>query len=204
MARRKSLKMLRLLFLWLMSKSYNVLADKLPDFITLYGEKYPVFTSFKNWIKISILAETKGLSDCGAVAEMLKLCYRKKLPPNIGSAIMGMLAFLNGDTEFFVSPKGQTKRLYSFSQDSDAIYSSFYAKYRIDLAKSNMHWYKFCALFSGLADENPFATLVRIRTTDETEFKNAKSRRKVMELKAKYGLNSNVEINVAENISSLF
>ncbi len=181
-----------------------MLVDKLPDYITLYGEKYPVFTSFKNWIKISILAENGGFGDSCALAEMLKLCYRKKLPPNIGSAIVGMLAFLNGDTDFLVSPEKKSKRLYSFSQDAHAIYGSFYAKYRIDLARSNMHWYKFCALFSGLCDENTFATLIKIRATDESEIKNAKSRRKIMELKAKYGLNTNVEIDVAESISSLF
>lgn len=186
-----------------MSKSYNVLVDKLPDYITLYGEKYPVFTSFKNWIKISVLAEDGGINDPCALAKMLKLCYKKTLPPNIGSAIMGMLAFLNGDTDFLVSPKSN-KRLYSFSCDADAIYSSFYAKYKIDLSKSNMHWYKFCALFSGLADENPFAALVKIRSTDETEIKDAKAKRKIMKLKARYGLNKNEEINVAESISSLF
>ncbi len=180
-----------------------MLLDKLPDYITLYGEKYPVFTSHKNWLKISVLAETKGLGDSSAVVEMLKLCYRKKLPPNIGSAIMGMLAFLNGDTDFLVSPDNK-KRLYSFSEDSDAIYSSFYAKYGIDLAKTNMHWYKFCALFSGLADKNTFASLVKIRSIDESEIKDAKSRRKMRELKSKYELNKNIEINVAENLSSLF
>ena len=187
-----------------MSKEYNILVDKLPDYITLYGEKYPVFTSFKNWVKISILAESEGLENPKALAQMLRLCYRKKLPPNIGSAIMGMLAFLNGDTEFLVSPESQSKKIYSFSQDSGAIYGSFYAKYGIDLSKSNMHWYKFCALFSGLADENQFNTLMRIRTIDEAEIKNAKLRRKMMDLKAKYGLRSDAEIDVAQNISSLF
>ena len=117
-----------------MSRGYNVLVDDLPDYVTLFETKYPVFTSFKNWIKIALLAEKGGLDDKKAVATMLKLCYRDKLPPNIVSAVLGMMAFLNGDTEFSVSSdKKKTKKLYSFSDDANAIYGAFYSKYGIDL-----------------------------------------------------------------------
>lgn len=188
-----------------MSRVYNILVDDLPDYVTLYDEKYPVFTSFKNWIKISLLAEKGGLSDAKTCAEMLKLCYREKLPPNIVSAVLGMITFLNGDTDFSVSSdKGAPKRIYSFFDDASAIYGTFYSKYGIDLTDCDMHWYKFCALFQGLTEENPFKTLLKIRTTDEKEIKNAKSRRRIKELKAKYNLENYAEIDVAENISSLF
>lgn len=188
-----------------MSKNYNVLIDKLPCYITIFGKQYQVHTSFKNWVKISLLIEDGGLGNASMTAEMLKLCYREKLPDNIGSAILGMLSFLNGDTDFFVSPdKKSTQKLYSFCDDSDAIFTSFYQKYNIDLHKSNMHWYKFLALFEGLTDENPFATRLKIRTIDETKVKDADKRRKIKELKIRYAIKRNVEIDVAENISSLF
>lgn len=188
-----------------MSKDYNVLIDKLPCYITLFGKKYHVHTSFKNWIKISILIENGGLKDAATTAEILKLCYRENLPENIGSAIVGMLAFLNGDTDFFVSSdKKAAQKLYSFCADSDAIFASFYQKYKIDLHKSNMHWYKFLVLFEGLADDNPFATRVKIRATDETKIKDADKRRKLKELKIRYALKRNVEVDVANSISSLF
>ncbi len=188
-----------------MSRIYNVLLNELPEYIVLYGERYPVFTSFANWLKISMLLEEKGLDDAKTLSEILKLCYKEKLPKNIGSAIAGVLAFLNGDTDISVSSdKKKTGKVYSFFEDSNAIYASFFTKYGIDLCVTDMHWYKFCALFQGLADENPFATLIKIRTIDEKEIKNAKSRRKIMELKERYALKNNVEIDVAENISSLF
>lgn len=188
-----------------MSRGYNVLVDDLPDYVTLFETKYPVFTSFKNWVKISLLAEKGGLNDKKAVATMLKLCYRDKLPPNIVSAVLGMMAFLNGDTDFFVSSdKKKTKKLYSFSDDANAIYGAFYSKYGIDLVSSDMHWYKFCALFEGLTEENPFRTLLKIRTIDEREIKNPKTRRHMMGLKAKYSIKQDAEVDVAENISSLF
>ena len=188
-----------------MSKGYNVLVDELPLCITLFGKDYPVYTSFKNWIEISILLEDGGMDDASNIAKILKLCYKEKLPENIGSAILGMLCFLSGDTEIFVSShKNSGQKLYSFRNDADAIFASFYQKYGIDLEKSDMHWYKFLALFKGLSDENPFKTMLRIRTADETKIKDAATRQKLRELKARYEIKSNVEIDVADNISSLF
>jgi len=195
---------LRLLLLLMMSKQYNILCSELPDYVTLYGIKYPVHTSFKNWIEISILAQERGMCDAKAVAQMLRLCYREKLPTNMMSAVLGMLAFLNGDADISVSSDKKPKKLYSFSEDAHAIYSAFYSKYGIDLEKSHMHWYKFCALFEGLSDDNPFKTLIKIRTMDETAVKDEKTRRKIINLKAKYSLELPAEVDVAENISSLF
>ena len=182
-----------------------MLWECLPDYVIVSEQKYPVYTSYKNWIQISVLAEEKGLRDARALAKMLKLCYCEKLPPDIVSAICAMFAFLNGDTEFSVSSdKKSSQRVFSFSQDASVIYSGFYSKYGIDLEKSDMHWYKFCALFENLADDNPFKTLIRLRTMDESGIKNSKAVRHIRELKAKYGLKNEKEIDVAEGLSCLF
>jgi hypothetical protein len=182
----------------------NILYEELPDYVTLFEEKYPVHTSFKNWIEIMILAENGGLDDAKSVAKMLKLCYKEKLPPNIVSAVLGMMVFLKGDTDFSVPSEKSTDKVFSFDADYGAIYSTFYAKYGIDLINCDMHWYKFRALFEGLASENPFSTLIKIRTTDETEIKDKKAQRHIKKLKAKYSIKPKTEIDVAENISSLF
>ena len=188
-----------------MSRDYNVLIDELPSHVTLFEKNHQVYTSFKNWIKIALLIEDGGLRDAAMTAEMLKLCYRESLPENIGSAILGMLYFLNGDTNFFVSSdKKNAERLYSFRDDSDVIFASFYQKYKIDLQESDMHWYKFLALFESLTEDNPFATRLKIRTFDETKITDADKRRKLKELKIRYGIKSNVEVDVAGSISSLF
>lgn len=185
-------------------KMCNILYEELPDYVTLYEVKYPVHTSFKNWIEITVLAENGGLDDAKSVAKMLKLCYKEKLPPNIVSAVLGMLVFLKGDTDFSVSSDKSVDKVVSFDADHSAIYSTFYSKYGIDLTNCDMHWYKFRALFEGLSSENPFSTLVRIRTTDEAEIKDKKAKRRIKELKAKYSIKPKTEIDVAENISSLF
>lgn len=187
-----------------MSKEFNILTDALPDSVILYGKKYPVHTSFKNWVKISCILERENLKEPKIMAEVLKLCYKETLPPNSTSALLGAISFLNRGTDFSVSPQVKKERITSFCADCDLIYSAFYSKYGIDLEKEDLHWYKFCSLFETLADENPFKTVIKIRTTDENEIKNAKARSRISALKAKYRITSSKEVDVGENISDLF
>lgn len=187
-----------------MSKDFNILTDILPDSVTLYGAEYPVHTSFKNWVRISCILERENIKEPKVLAKILKLCYKETLPPNSISALLGAISFLNRGTDFSVSQQKKREKVTSFCVDSDLIYSAFYSKYGIDLQNEDMHWYKFCSLFETLADENPFKTVIKIRTTDEKEIKNPTSRKKVASLKAKYRINSSKEVDVGENISDLF
>lgn len=187
-----------------MSREFNILADDLPECVTLYGVEYPVHTSYKNWVKISCILEEGDIKDVHTLAEVLKLCYKDTLPPNRVSALLGVMSFLSRGTDFSVSREAKSQKLSSLSFDSDVIYSSFYSKYGIDLQKSDMHWYKFCVLLQTLADENPYKTVLKIRTTDEREIKNPKARKKIAALKARYRINSHAEVDVAANIADLF
>ncbi len=183
---------------------YNILTDALPDFVTLYGKKYPIHTDFKNWLRIACILEEEDLNQPKVLAEVLKLCYKDTLPPNHISAMLGVMSFLNRDTDFSVSQDGKKERICSFSKDASIIYSAFYSKYGIDLTNESMHWYKFCALFEALADDNPFKTVLKIRSTDEREIKDAKSRKKLAKLKSKYQIKDKVEIDVGSSIEDLF
>ena len=118
--------------------------------------------------------------------------------------MLGAMSFLNRDTDLSVSSSEKTEKICSFSQDASLIFSAFFSKYGIDLEKTDMHWYKFCALFESLADENPFKTVLKIRTADETQIKNPKARSKIAALKTKYRIKSSAEVNVADNIEDLF
>lgn len=62
-------------------------------------------------------------------------------------------------------------KYYSFRQDAEAIYSSFYQQYGIDLLyqKQKMHWDQFKALFAGLGPDTYFMRIVQIRQEDATK-----------------------------------
>ncbi len=184
-------------------KTFNILTDALPEHIILYETPYPVHTSFRNWLKISeLLQDMTGRN----IGKALSLCYKETLPPNLPSAILGMMLFYNRGA-FDYAPQGKKEeQIVSFSQDADVIFAAFRQVYGIDLTKEDLHWYVFCALFSALSEDNAFLTLIRLRTMDETAIKNPERRRKVQKLKEKVRLKTGntSEIDVAQKLSGLF
>lgn len=185
---------------------FNILTDTLPDTVTLFEKEYKVHTSFKNWLRIEKIISSYS-EDEKKVAKALKLCYKEELPPNIVSSFLGMMVFLNRGTELAVPQGEKTEPLFSFSDDADIIYSAFYSKYGIDLNKEDMHWYKFCTLFSTLSLDNPFQSTLKIRTLDESNIKDPSKRRKIRMLKEKFKVKdvaNRSEVDVAERLSTLF
>ena len=193
----------KLLHSVLMSK-VNILYEKLPDYVVLFGEKYPVYTDFKRWIEISLTFETEDIKDPKVIAKIIKLCYKEKLPPNHISALLGAMSFLNRGTDLSVSQTQKGEKLYSFCDDASIIYSSFYIRYGIDLLSEEMHWYKFCSLFEALSEDNPFKAVLKIRTTDEREIKDPKLKKKLQLLKQRYAIKTTGEVDVAKTIEGLF
>lgn len=182
----------------------NILYGKLPDYVVLFGEKYPVHTDFKKWVEISCILESEDIKEPKTIAKILKLCYKEKLPPNHISALLGVMSFLNRGTDLSVSQNQKSESIYSFCDDDTIIYSSFYMKYGIDLLSAEMHWYKFCALFENMTDDNPFKTVLKIRTIDEREIKDPKAKKRLQLLKQKYAIRHTKEVDVAKTIGDLF
>ena len=60
-----------------------------------------------------------------------------------------------GRKDYHRVKKGKTSKreeIYSFNYDDEYIYSAFLEKYRIDLTRVNLHWWKFQALLKGLGE----------------------------------------------------
>lgn len=186
-------------------RKFSILTDELPNTVKVFDERYPVHTSFRNWIKISCILADNGMKDSKKAAEALKLCYKETLPPNLISALLGMMTFLHRGTDDSVSQSKQPP-LFSFVQDADVIYASFLRLYGIDLTCQDLHWYTFCALLSSLSEENPFAAVVKIRSFDESTVKDPARRVKIAELKARFALQDAAarEIDVAGRLETLF
>ena len=64
-------------------------------------------------------------------------------------------------------------KYYSYTQDAQAIYSSFREQYGINLLheKGKMHWDEFKALFAGLNDKTYMSRIIQIRMRDTSELK---------------------------------
>lgn len=70
-----------------------------------------------------------------------------------------------------------------FEYDEDLINASFMADYHIDLENTDMHWWKFCSLVSGLSDQTILNKVRDIRNFDVSEIKDTKTRQKIVRQK---------------------
>lgn len=74
----------------------------------------------------------------------------------------------------------ESKKDMDFIQDENYIYASFMSDYNIDLENTNMHWWKFCNLLSGLTEKSILSKIRDIRNTDLSEYKDEKTRNKLI------------------------
>lgn len=168
----------------------NILTDGLPDGVYIDGEFYPVYTDFKNWIKIDGLLCDKDLPMEKRIASILSLCY-KKLPQNLEDAMDGVFAFYGGGFSGGSAKKAEKKNsepLFSFSKDAQMIYSAFYAQYKIDLLKEELHWYQFVALFENLSHEHKLFKVMAYRGAKLCDIKDKSKRAFYAEMKRVYAL----------------
>ena len=95
--------------------------------------------------------------------------YYPDIPLNITAAVERLLWFYQCGKE---GEKGagvaNSKRIYSFEYDSEYIYAAFLDQYGIDLQETNLHWWKFKALFHALKEDNQIVKIMGYRAVSIT------------------------------------
>ena len=92
----------------------------------------------------------------------------------------------------FGSPKSSSEKSMDLKQDAQYIYAAFWQCYGIDLLGKyrNLHWWRFIALLSGLADDTRMMQIMSIRQRPlpkPTKY-NAEERASLLKLKQQYAL----------------
>ncbi|EOI54795.1 Gp15 family bacteriophage protein [Enterococcus gilvus] len=109
----------------------------------------------------------------------------------------------NGDAGFEgVEPE----KLYSYTQDAGAIYSSFFSDYGIDLLKERgkMHYITFKSLLAGLSDKTQFQRILSIRSRTVSGLEG-ESLTNLLELQQYYALESEKTVDNLDNqLGSMF
>jgi len=140
----------------------NILIDELPTTVNIVGKTYQINWGFRTFILIEICIFDQKLSDEQRVLNALSLFYGDNLPDDPELAFEKMMWFYRGGKadRKDLAGKGKggasLKRCYCFEQDAPFIYSAFRTQYRLDLqdlANTDLHWWKFKAMFESL-DEN--------------------------------------------------
>ncbi len=164
-----------------------------PETVTAEGKAYPINTDFRVWIEIEELLSTLSQADFATVlAKCLALAYTH-LPPSPVAALNCLLEFYSPGALSRSVAKSHTSAppLYDIKADFEYIYSAFMSRYGIDLCEVQLHWWKFCALLSGLDDSCRFAKIVSYRGIDTHSIKDPEQRRFYEKMKRLYALPDN-------------
>lgn len=120
----------------------------LPEAIEVEGSLYYIQTSFKYWIRFLELLENKDTQPSD-----FDFMYKSQKPSNKENGVIALLQFCNPPQILPRVQRGEaTEKVIDYTVDADYIYAAFLERYGIDLVASDLHWYKFQALFRGLHD----------------------------------------------------
>lgn len=151
-------------------------------------------TSYQTVLKCYAVFEDALLSDFEKIDVCLYLLIKEKpflwfLNPQL------KVELFNEVFKKFIDVSDKKKngeKHFDFTQDAEAIYSSFWQCYHIDLIKRDrkLHWWSFISLFNGLSEDTKMMQIISIRTRPipkPTKY-NADERRQIIRLKQFYQL----------------
>ena len=153
-------------------------------------------TDFKTSMLFELLMQDHELTDEQKTLQAFGLYFDEneilKALENPQNALNTILWFYTrGDSEN-VKPqnknKDKPKQIYSFEFDANLIYSAFYETYKIDLTESNMHWWKFKALFEGLSKNCKIMEIMGYRGVDLGKIKDKQEKERYKKLQKLYAL----------------
>lgn len=150
----------------------DFITGTLPEAVLIDGREYPIRCDFRIGMRFDRVRCSKT-DDINKLIRLLQMYY-PEIPANVNEAIKQMLWFYRcgepeEDTE---EEKGKRQRYqrrnsrepaFSFAQDAPYIYAAFKEQYGIDLTETEMHWWKFMALFESLNEETKMHKIMYYR-----------------------------------------
>ena len=166
----------------------SILTEHLPCELVICGEKYPIKSDFRIWIKFSQFISS-GKRDILELAGIMQNVF-ETLPPSLEETIAAMLLFCSPVKKRNKSEKGETtqKKIYDFDYDAELIYAAFMQQYRVDLCTQNLHWQQFKALFDNLTEETQFVKVMQYRSMDLSKVKDKEQKKFYRKMKQLYML----------------
>lgn len=138
--------------------------QRLPYYVYLQGKKYKINVDFRHIIQIE--KKIKDRSEdrekiCWCLEHFYPSFYNKSKLILYTNPVLFKEAFEQfkwfykcGRKDYHKSTsqghKNSSSYLLSYEYDDEYIYGAFYEKYRIDLTKDKVHWWKFKALLKSL------------------------------------------------------
>ena len=166
-----------------------------PTKVKIENKEYPINTDFRVAIECDNIAKS---DDIGTYEKALAIIYKlfgdKGLDDKENHEKLLELGqkYLLCGKEITDADKKEEEDM-DYIQDMDYIEASFMSDYHIDLSQTEMHWWKFYNLLSGLSNSEMGNCCVlnrirNLRTYDTSQIKDIKERTKIEEAKRQVAL----------------
>lgn len=183
----------------------------MPDRLEVSGEEVPIDAGWRAGVRI-MRALASAEEDPAKAEAALLIAFGMPLPRAVASDRAGALAALSSWLDFnepSPPPTPRQRRLsrvraWDWDYDAEAAVADFQRYYGIDLTDpaTEMHWWRFWALFRGLPPESSCMSLMGVRSADEDDYKGD-ARRGLRERKRRAVLPARTEEEALENMELL-
>lgn len=170
---------------------------ELPESLVIADVEYPIETSWRIWAEVGTLFEKKD--DVKALSKALLLVFKGNKIPRLKDALNEILFFYRrGKKEQNSSKKEEP--VFDLVYDFPLLNAAFLSQYRINLRKSNMHWWEFWELFEGLKKDEKIIKVIGYRSSNLNEIKNDEEKKHIRKMKELYKLPSRKTLFTSEEI----
>ncbi|MBQ4086995.1 MAG: bacteriophage Gp15 family protein [Clostridia bacterium] len=170
----------------------NLFTEKFPNVISVDGAEIPINTDFRVWVQVEQVFSASAHMSVETILSLYRLVFPKDtvIPENVGKTLEQLLWFYGCETR---AKKGGARsssknRIVSFLEDSALIYAAFLSQYHIDLTETDMHWWKFRALFDGLWSNHRISEVMGYRGEDLSKIKDKERRKFYKDMQERYKL----------------
>lgn len=168
----------------------SLLTSSLPHTVMVDGAEYPINTDFRVSIQFEQMMFSRGLNETEALYQAMRLYY-PSFPPDIPKALEQIFWFYQCGKEENRVLRGGTasrSRVYSFEYDAEYIYAAFLDQYGIDLQDTDLHWWKFQALFHALKEDNQIVKIMGYRAIQITNKMSKEQKEFYRSMKKQYAI----------------
>lgn len=179
-----------------------------PEYIEVDGIKYKINTDFRIALKCNAITQDDSINDLERTMAIIYLLFGEEALKQVDKydkfTELAKKYLLCGQE--LEDTKEEPDM--DFEQDMDYIEASFMSDYHIDLSTTQMHWWKFYNLISGLSNSEMGNCCIlnrirNIRTMDVKDIKDAKEKKQIMDAKKHFALKKKEPKLTEEQLKSI-
>lgn len=183
-----------------------------PEFAEIDGELYKINTDYTYALQCFKIIDDNSISDVERAIAVVSVLFGQEnekgdiinIPKNINVALEKAAIFLSCGKEN--KSITDAKKDMDFDYDKEFIYASFISDYKIDLENTNMHFWKFCNLISGLTEDSILNRVRDLRNTNLSDYTDPKTRNRIQEAMERVALPTEYDkedLEALENFNKL-